>query len=72
MSLAGAVPALDRGRIADDFNRDPEVQVMLLTTRVGGLGLNLTAAEVVIFVDHDWNPMRDLQVRLYVCVRERQ
>ena len=28
---------------------------------MGGLGLNLTGADVVIFVDHDWNPMKDLQ-----------
>ncbi len=31
---------------------------------VGGLGLNLTAADTVVFMEHDWNPMRDLQVRL--------
>ena len=35
---------------------------MLLTTAVGGLGLNLTAADTVIFLEHDWNPMNDLQV----------
>ena len=35
--------------------------VLLLTTAVGGLGLTLTAADVVVFVDHDWNPMRDMQ-----------
>ena len=35
---------------------------MLLTTAVGGLGLNLTAADTVIFLEHDWNPMLDLQV----------
>jgi TATA-binding protein-associated factor len=35
---------------------------MLLTTHVGGLGLNLTAADMVIFLEHDWNPMKDLQV----------
>lgn len=29
--------------------------------QVGGLGLNLTGADVVIFVDHDWNPVKDLQ-----------
>jgi TATA-binding protein-associated factor len=34
---------------------------MLLTTHVGGLGLNLTAADTVIFLEHDWNPMKDLQ-----------
>lgn len=35
---------------------------MLLTTAVGGLGLNLTGADTVIFVEHDWNPSKDLQV----------
>lgn len=29
--------------------------------KVGGLGLNLTGADTVIFVEHDWNPMKDLQ-----------
>jgi len=32
-----------------------------LTTSVGGLGLTLTGADVVIFMEHDWNPMNDLQ-----------
>lgn len=44
------------------FNSDPTIDVMLLTTQVGGLGLNLTAADTVIFLEHDWNPMKDLQV----------
>lgn len=35
--------------------------MLLLTTSIGGLGLNLTSADIVIFVEHDWNPMRDLQ-----------
>lgn len=35
--------------------------MLLLTTKVGGLGLNLTGADTVIFVEHDWNPMNDLQ-----------
>jgi hypothetical protein len=30
---------------------------------VGGLGLNLTSADTLVFMEHDWNPMRDLQVR---------
>ena len=34
---------------------------MLLTTAVGGLGLTLTGANIVVFLEHDWNPMRDLQ-----------
>ena len=45
------------------FNADPSIPVMLLTTHVGGLGLNLTAADTVVFLEHDWNPMKDLQAR---------
>ena len=37
------------------------LQVFLLTTRVGGLGINLTAANKVIILDPDWNPMVDIQ-----------
>ena len=46
------------------FNNDPSIDVLLLTTHVGGLGLNLTGADTVIFIEHDWNPMKDLQVGL--------
>lgn len=46
------------------FNNNPTIDVLLLTTHVGGLGLNLTGADTVIFVEHDWNPMKDLQVNL--------
>lgn len=44
------------------FNNDPSIDILLLTTHVGGLGLNLTGADTVVFVEHDWNPMKDLQV----------
>ena len=46
------------------FNNDPSIDILLLTTHVGGLGLNLTGADTVVFVEHDWNPMKDLQVRI--------
>ena len=61
LRLDGKVPAQQRFALASKFNSDPSIDVMLLTTRVGGLGLNLTGADVVIFLDHDWNPMADLQ-----------
>ncbi len=44
----------------DDF-RSENAFVFLLSTRAGGVGLNLTAASVVIFYDSDWNPMADMQ-----------
>lgn len=41
--------------------------VFMLSTRAGGLGINLTAADTVIFYESDWNPTMDLQVRLCCC-----
>jgi TATA-binding protein-associated factor len=58
--LNGKVPNKDRIKIVDQFNSDPSYRVLILTTAVGGLGLTLTGADVVIFLEHDWNPMRDL------------
>ncbi|XP_043653491.1 TATA-binding protein-associated factor 172 [Drosophila teissieri] len=61
LRLDGSVPASQRQDIVNNFNSDPSIDVLLLTTMVGGLGLNLTGADTVIFVEHDWNPMKDLQ-----------
>ena len=61
LKLDGRVPAARRGAIVESFNSDPSIDLMLLTTSVGGLGLNLTSADTVVFLDHDWNPMKDLQ-----------
>merc|ERR1712188_105051 len=61
LRLDGSVPHQDRHDLICKFNNDPTIDVLLLTTRVGGHGLNLTGADTVIFMDHDWNPMRDLQ-----------
>jgi len=61
LRLDGSVPAAHRHSIVTRFNADPSIDVLLLTTQVGGLGLNLTGADTVIFVEHDWNPMKDLQ-----------
>ncbi|KAG5679831.1 hypothetical protein PVAND_009369 [Polypedilum vanderplanki] len=61
LRLDGSVPANQRHEIVSKFNNDPSIDVLILTTQVGGLGLNLTGADTVIFVEHDWNPMRDLQ-----------
>lgn len=61
LRLDGSVESDKRFDIVKAFNSDPTIDVLLLTTHVGGLGLNLTAADTVVFMEHDWNPMRDLQ-----------
>jgi hypothetical protein len=46
----------------ETFNNDADCFAFLLSTRAGGLGLNLTAADTVIIYDSDWNPHQDMQV----------
>lgn len=59
--LDGTVSASKRMDVVDRFNKDASIAVMLLTTRAGGLGLNLTAANIVIFLESDYNPFADIQ-----------
>lgn len=61
LRLDGSIASSLRHSVVQRFNNDPSIDVLLLTTQVGGLGLNLTGADTVIFVEHDWNPMKDLQ-----------
>lgn len=61
MRMDGATDVSKRHAVVQTFNADPSIDCLLLTTHVGGLGLNLTGADTVIFVEHDWNPMKDLQ-----------
>ena len=52
----------DRIAAIDEYNRPGSDKfVFLLTTRAGGLGINLTSADVVVLFDSDWNPQADLQ-----------
>ena len=61
LRMDGSIPQSKRHDLVQRFNSDPTIDLFLLTTHVGGLGLNLTGADVVIFMEHDWNPTRDLQ-----------
>jgi TATA-binding protein-associated factor len=61
MRLDGDVPQQQRVPLVEKFNSNPTIDVLMLTGRVGGLGLNLTGADTVIFMEHDWNPQADLQ-----------
>ncbi|CAG9532635.1 unnamed protein product [Cercopithifilaria johnstoni] len=59
--LDGTVALNERHAVAEKFNIDPSIHVLILTTNIGGEGLNLIGADIVIFLEHDWNPVKDLQ-----------
>uniref|UniRef100_A0A3Q3S066 Helicase, lymphoid specific n=1 Tax=Mastacembelus armatus TaxID=205130 RepID=A0A3Q3S066_9TELE len=61
--LDGSMSYSDRDENMSKFSKDPEVFLFLLSTRAGGLGINLTAADTVIIFDSDWNPQADLQAQ---------
>jgi len=61
--LDGSMKMEDRQQHIHTFNTDPERFVFLLSTRAGGLGLNLMTADTVIIYDSDWNPQCDLQAQ---------
>uniref|UniRef100_A0A8C5EAF1 Proliferation-associated SNF2-like protein n=1 Tax=Gouania willdenowi TaxID=441366 RepID=A0A8C5EAF1_GOUWI len=61
--LDGSMAYAEREENMTKFSRDPEVFLFLLSTRAGGLGINLTAADTVIIFDSDWNPQADLQAQ---------
>ena len=61
--MDGTTPIQARQGLVDEFNNNPDAHVFLLTTKVGGLGVNLTGADRVIIYDPDWNPSTDVQAR---------
>lgn len=63
LRMDGGTNIKDRQSLVDRFNNEPDLHVFLLTTKVGGLGVNLTGANRVIIFDPDWNPSTDVQAR---------
>ena len=62
--LDGTTKADDRGGMLKEFNaQDSDYFIFLLSTRAGGLGLNLQTADTVVIFDSDWNPQQDLQAQ---------
>ncbi|CAK3760422.1 SNF2 family DNA-dependent ATPase [Lecanosticta acicola] len=62
LRLDGSTPVERRQIYSSEFNRpDSKYQCMILSSRAGGVGLNLTGASSVIFFDLDWNPQMDRQ-----------
>merc|ERR1719468_369525 len=64
LRLDGTTKSDDRGQMLKEFNSpDSEYFIFLLSTRAGGLGLNLQTADTVVIFDSDWNPHQDLQAQ---------
>ncbi|KAL6886371.1 SNF2 family N-terminal domain-containing protein [Trichoderma longibrachiatum] len=61
LRLDGATKIEQRQILTDRFNHDSRILCFILSTRSGGLGINLTGADTVIFYDQDWNPAMDKQ-----------
>ncbi|KAF9127775.1 hypothetical protein BGW39_005635 [Mortierella sp. 14UC] len=61
--IDGNVKQEDRRRQIAEYNTNPALKLFLLSTRSGGLGINLTSADTVIIFDSDWNPQMDLQAQ---------
>ncbi|KAI3337443.1 putative DNA repair and recombination protein RAD26 [Xylariaceae sp. AK1471] len=63
LRMDGKTPIKTRQGLVDKFNKNADIDLFLLTTKVGGLGVNLTGANRVIIYDPDWNPSTDVQAR---------
>lgn len=61
--LDGSIPYVERQEIVDDFNGNPSQFLFLISTKAGGVGLNITSANKVVIMDPNWNPSYDLQAQ---------
>ena len=61
LRLDGATKVDQRQALTERFNNDPRILAFILSSRSGGIGINLTGADTVIFYDMDWNPAMDKQ-----------
>ncbi|KAI9749139.1 MAG: hypothetical protein M4579_006989 [Chaenotheca gracillima] len=61
--IDGGVAQADRQAQIRSFNERSDHRLFLLSTRAGGQGINLAAADTVILFDSDWNPQQDLQAQ---------
>lgn len=67
LRIDGDTEINSREGLCNQFNTDPTIFCCLLTTKVGGFGLNLTGANRVVILDPDWNPANDNQAVDRVC-----
>jgi SNF2 family DNA or RNA helicase len=59
----GQKSEVDRARAIEDFSTREECFVMLVSTKAGGVGINLTAADIVVLFDNSWNPVHESQAQ---------
>lgn len=69
MRLDGSTKPEQRQVMMQRFNTDSKYFVFILSTRSGGVGINLTGADTVVFYDSDWNPAMDAQAQVRVLVQ---
>ena len=62
--LDGSTKTEYRQPLVEYFNNSPKVFAFISSTRSGGIGLNLTSADTVVFFDSDWNPAIDRQAQV--------
>ncbi len=67
LRIDGDTEICTREQICKDFNANEEIFCCLLTTRVGGFGLNLVGADRAVIIDPDWNPANDNQAVDRIC-----
>jgi hypothetical protein len=63
LRMDGKTPVRKRQALVDRFNSDASIFAFIMTTRTGGVGLNLTGADRVMILDPDWNPSTDAQAQ---------
>ncbi|KAH6818225.1 SNF2 domain-containing protein / helicase domain-containing protein [Perilla frutescens var. frutescens] len=63
MRLDGSTLPEERQTLMQRFNTNPKIFLFILSTRSGGVGINLVGADTVIFYDSDWNPAMDQQAQ---------
>jgi len=63
LRLDGSTRIDQRQLLMEKFNTDKKIFIFILSTRSGGIGVNLTGADTVVFYDSDWNPTMDAQAQ---------